>query len=215
LSPENDELNTVKRRMIRSYLEDGLLETVLGTILLVIGGAYFGQMASPRHSRLSILIGVLGLFVITFSSLIVKRILRAFKRRITYPRAGFVSFRKREYSPSRRKNMMILIFVMALFWSWLSVYSTSFNALLPAFNGVLWGIALYWIALNCGTFRFHALAIISAALGIGLAAAGIGHARGMSLFYALFGAVLTLSGVITLTRFLRRNKPASEDSLEP
>jgi MFS family permease len=209
----NDDFKAIEKRMVRSFYEDGLTEIAMGAIFILLGGYFFGQDALPEGTFFHSLLSVSFVLVIIFSGLLVNKILRYLKRRITYPRAGFVSFRK-EKSPRRKRIAAVSAALIGASISALLGISPSFRAALPAFNGILLGVALLLMAAKTGVVRFHVLAVVSAAVGVALAVAGIGDIRGISLYYALFGAAVTLSGLIALVLFLRRNRLAGEPSDE-
>ncbi len=210
----NEDLKAIERRTIRSFYDDGLFEIALGAILLLLGGYFFGELALPESSGLHAFLGSAFVLVIVFAGLLINKILRFLKARITYPRAGYVSFRK-ERSPKRRWMSAALGALIGGSFPFLMSFVPSFKDMLPAFNGLLFGIAFLLLAHKSGVARYYILSFASVVIGIALAAAGMGDTRGISLFYALFGAAMVLSGLAALIVFLRRNKFAPEAVDEP
>jgi hypothetical protein len=209
----NDDLKAIERRTVRSFYDDGLTELVIGAILLLLGGYFYirqGRVGTPRVS----LSDTAFFLLVIFAGLLANSLLRFLKRRVTYPRAGYVSYRK-EVRPRRQWIAAVSGALIAALLSVLTAISPSAKAWYPAIDGFLIAVALLVLAAKLGALRFHILAVVSAALGTGIAAAGIVYVRGVILYGALMGAALALSGALTLARFLHRNKPASEDSLEP
>ncbi len=209
-----DELKAIERRTVRSFYDDGLFEIALGAIFLLLGGYFFGQLVLPETSSLRSFLGSVFFFVIVFAVLLVNKILRFLKRRITYPRAGYVSFR-RERSPKRKMVAAGLGAVMGGSFPILMSLVPSFRDLLPALVGILLGFAFLLLASKTGIVRFHILAVASAIIGAVVAANGIGDTRGISLYYALFGAAMAVSGLAALILFLRRHKRPAEAADEP
>jgi hypothetical protein len=205
----NDDFKAIEKRTARSFYDDGLTEIAMGAIFLLLGGYFFGQMALPEGSFFHSLLIASFILVIFFSGVLINKILRFLKNRITYPRAGFVSFRKAR-SPKRKRIAAVSAALIGALISALLGISPTFRAALPAVNGILLGFALLLLASKTGVLRFFALAVASAAVGVALVAAGIGDIRGISLYYALFGVSLAVSGLITLAVFLRRNKRSAE-----
>lgn len=210
----NDDLKAIERRTVRSFYDDGLFEIAMGAILLLLGGYFFGEIALPETSSFRTFLSSAFVLVIVFAGLLINKILRFLKQRITYPRAGYVSFRK-ERSPKRRWISAALGALIGASFPFLMSSVPSFRDMLPAVNGLLFGVVFLLLANKSGVARYFALSFVSIAIGIALAAGGIGDTRGISLFYALFGAAMTLSGLAALVVFLRRNKPAAEGVDEP
>jgi MFS family permease len=209
-----DDLKAIERRTIRSFYDDGLFEIALGAILLLLGGYFFGELVLPESSPLHAFLSSAFVLVIVFAGLLINKILRFLKARITYPRAGYVSFRK-ERSPKRRWQSAALGALIGGSFPFLMSLVPSFKDMLPAINGLLFGVVFLLLANKSGVARYYILSLASIAIGIALAAAGIGDTRGISLFYALFGAAMVLSGLAALIVFLRRNKLAPEAVDEP
>lgn len=208
----NEDFKAIERRTIRHFYEDGLSELVIGAITFLLGGFFYLRPGRGGESSYSLSNTPFFLIVI-LAVLLGKYLIGFLKRHITYPRAGYVSYRK-EVRPNRRWIAAVSGAIIAALLSALTAISPSAKAWYPAIDGFLIGIAFLVLAAKLGALRFHVLAVVSAALGTGIAAAGIVYIRGVILYGALMGAALALSGGITLVLFLRRNKPAEEDPVE-
>ena len=199
------DIERIEKRTVQSFYEDGLNEIALGLIFLLLGGYFFAQAAIPEGSPLNAVLSVLFVFVIISSGFLVNRFLRFFKRRITYPRTGYVAFKKKRPSPKRRAATMIVGGIIAASLAALYTLSPSLKALFPALNGLLLAFAVLLIANKVGLVRFYVLAAASAAIGIAVTAVGIGDIKGISLYYGLFGAAMVVSGLAALIVYLRRS----------
>ncbi len=205
----NDDFKAIEKRTVRSFYDDGLFEIALGTIFLLLGIYFFGELVLPETSSVRAFLSFSFIFIIVFAGLLINKILRFLKRRITYPRTGYVSYRK-ERSPRRRWTAAAMGAVIGASIPFLTHSIPSFTDMLPALMGILWGLAILLLGSKSGVFRFHALAVVSTVIGIALTASGIGDTRGLSLFYALFGAAMILSGLAALFVYLRKNKRSAE-----
>jgi len=205
------DIEKIEKRTVRSFYEDGLFEIALGAVFLLLGGYFFAQMTAPAGSALEGVLSILFVFVIGSSAFLASRLLRFFKRRITYPRTGYVAFKKKEPSSRRRVATAVVAGVIGASLAALYSLSPSVKVLLPALNGLLLAIAVLFFANKIGLVRFFVLAALSAAIGFAVTAAGIGDIKGVSLYYGLFGAAAFLSGLVTLVVYLRRSpRPAAE-----
>jgi hypothetical protein len=207
------DVDKVEKRTLQYFYSDGLTEIALGLIFLLLGGYIFGQAAVPEGSPWNAAISILSVFVILSSGFLVNRFLRFFKRRITYPRTGYVAYKKKEQNPKRRWAAAIAGGVIGFALSGLFVISPTTKALFPALNGLLLAVAVLLFANKVGLVRFYMLAAASAIIGFAVTAAGVGDIKGVSLYYGLFGAAVTLSGLATLVLYLRKSpRPGRENT---
>jgi MFS family permease len=208
------DIEKIEKRTIQSFYEDGLPEISLGLIFLLLGGYFFAQAAIPEGSTLSSALSVLFFLVIVSAGFLVSRILRFLKRRITYPRTGYVAFKKKEPSSKRRAATMIVGGIIGAAIAALYGISPSFKTLFPAVNGLLLAVAVLLFAGKVGLVRFYILSAASAVIGLAVTAAGIGDIKGISLYYGFFGAALILSGLVALVTYLRKSPRADRENAD-
>ena len=208
------DIEKIEKRTVQSFYDDGLFEIVLGVVLLLLGGYFFAQAAAPENSKWGAELSGIFVLVIVFAGFFVKRILRFLKRRITYPRTGYVSFKKKEPSPKRRLATVSVGALMGALATALYNLSPSVRVLLPGLNGLLFAFVVLLIAHRVGLIRIYLLAAASAVIGFAVTSAGIGDIKGVSLYYGLFGAALIVSGLAALIVYLRRSPRPAEDASE-
>ena len=102
------DIEKIEKRTAQSFYSDGLAEISLGLIFLLLGGYFFAQAVVPEGSALGSALSLLSVLVIVSAGFLVSRILRFLKGRITYPRTGYVAFKKKKPSPKRRAATMIV-----------------------------------------------------------------------------------------------------------
>jgi hypothetical protein len=205
------DIEKIEKRTVQSFYDDGLFEIGLGFVFVLLGGFLFVQTALPKGSTLAAIIGFFLIGIIFLAAFLVNRVIRFLKRRITYPRTGFVAFKKQPVSPRKRLRAGLFGgFIGALFAVLLGL-APSLRTLLPALNGFMLALISFKIANRVGVARFFVLATLSAVIGFSLTAGGIGDSKGISLFYLIFGAAVVISGLAALVVYLRRNpRPAAE-----
>jgi hypothetical protein len=208
------DIEKIEKRTVQSFYSDGLAEISLGIIFLLLGGYFFAQAVAPEGSALNSALSLLSVLVIVSASFLVSRILRFLKHRITYPRTGYVAFKKKAASPKRRATTMIIAGIIGAGMAALYGISPSFNALFPALNGLLIAVAVLLIAHKAGLARFYILAAASAFIGIAVSAAGVSDMKGISLTFGLFGAAVTISGLATLIIYLRKSPRADRENTD-
>ncbi|MCX6574233.1 MAG: hypothetical protein NTX99_09610 [Candidatus Aminicenantes bacterium] len=210
------DIEKIEKRTVRSFYDDGLLEIALGAFFVFLGGWLFAQAAAPEGSGLGAVLSALFVLVIVSAGVVVGRVVRFLKQRITYPRTGYVSFKKKEPNPKRRAAAALAGGLIGASLAVLYGLSPSVRTMLPAVNGLLFAVAMLLMANRAGVLRFHVLAAASAVIGVGLTAAGAGDLKGVGLFYGLFGAAVILSGLAALIVYLKRSpRPAADASEGP
>jgi hypothetical protein len=208
------DIEKIERRTIRSFYDDGLFEIALGLVFLFLGGYFFAQAVLPEGSFLSSLMSALFVFVIFAGAFLVNRILRFLKRRITYPRTGYMAPKKVPVSSKRKTAAAAAGAVIGMSLAALYVLAPPVRALLPAVNGLLLALVVFLIASKVGLVRFYVLAAVAAALGCGVTAAGMGDIKGVSVAYGLFGAAVIVSGLSALIVYLNRSPRPGEEPAE-
>jgi len=208
------DIEKIEKRTVQSFYDDGLGEIALGPILLLLGGVFIAQTIVREKSAVYQALGILSMLVVLAAALLTGRIVRFLKRRVTYPRTGYVAFKKKEKSPKRRAAAGIVAAIIGASAAALFELSPSVNTLFPALNGLLFAVAVFFFAHKVGLTRFYVLAAAAAVIGIAIASAGIGEIKGIGLFYMLYGAAITISGVATLVAYLRRYPRSDAGSLE-
>jgi hypothetical protein len=198
------DIEKIEKRTVRSFYDDGLTEIALGLILLVLGGYFYTQEALAG-SKVGSVVSALFIIVLFAGAFLVNRLLRFLKRRISYPRTGYVSFKKKEPNARRRAAAAAAGMIIGASLAVLYSLSPSVRTLLPAVNGLLFAVAVLLIAHRIGVLRFYILAAASAVIGVGVTAAGIADIKGLSLYYGLFGAATLISGLAALIVYLRRS----------
>lgn len=208
------DIEKIEKRTVQSFYDDGLPEIALGLIFLLLGGYFFAQAVAPEGSALGSALSVLFFLIIVSAGFLVSRILRFLKRRITYPRTGYVAFKKKEPSSKRRAATMIVGGIIGAAIAALYGISPSFKTLFPAVNGLLLAVAVLLFAGKVGLVRFYILSAASAVIGFAVTASGIGDIKGISLYYGLFGAALILSGLVALVAYLRKSPRADRENAD-
>jgi len=205
------DIDKIEKRTVQSYFEDGLTEIALGLVFLILGGYFLAQVLLPEGSALGEVLTVLFILVIIASGFLGNRLLRFLKRQITYPRTGYVAFRRKDPTPKRRAATAIVAMIISASLAALYSLSPSLKLLFPAVNGLLFAVAVLLFANKVGLVRYFVLAAASALIGLALTAAGVGDLKGISFFYLLFGAAGLVSGLAALIVYLRRNpRPAAD-----
>jgi hypothetical protein len=207
-----DHEKEIERRTKQYFYNDGLTEIAVGIVLLVLGVYFFGSVALPAGSVLKTWLDAAFVLIIFSGIFIVRRLVRFLKFRITYPRTGYVSYRKKEATPRRRAIAAVTGGIIGAALSVLLAVSPTAKAWLPALNGFLLSFAVFLFARRTEIARYYILAAVSAVIGLLVALAGVRNVKGISLYYAAFGTAVITSGLVALIVYLRSTKPGHGES---
>jgi hypothetical protein len=203
----DNEIRDVERRTRQYFYEDGFIELAVGILFLMLGGYFFASVSLPDTSRIKSWLDASLVLVILAGVFLVGRLVRFLKFRITYPRTGYVAYKRKETTPGRRALAAASGGVIAAVLAALIAVSPSVKDWLPALNGVLLALACYLFARRAEVTRFQILAAASAIIGLAVALAGIGDIKGVSLYYAIFGVAILLSGLAAFRLYPLRSRP--------
>jgi len=209
---END-LKKIERRPVRYWFEDGIYEMAFGAISLCLGFYLYAYAWIPRRSLWSVLWAIGTFPLLVFGFRFVNKILGALKQKWTYPRTGYVSYRR----PKKKKFSLLggltgagsaLIYGFLKFGPFPKLSSISWW---PMVGGFLFAATHVWVGLKTDIGRFYVLAVISGASGIGLSVAGLGEMPALGALWGILGVSQVISGAITFRRYLRRNPSSGEE----
>jgi hypothetical protein len=191
----------IEQKTRRYWYVDGLAEIFIGLLLAVTGLMVLAMELLPPGSwqRLTLVAGMM--VIILGGAWLGGRMVKAVKARITYPRTGYVSYRKP--SPQQRqRNFLIMIPIAAIWTTVVLIFGKGLIAWVPLIEGLVLAILL-WVAGN-GLLRFYLLAGLSLAVGGILAYLRIGENVGQMTFNSIMGLSLAVSGTLTLIHYLRQ-----------
>jgi hypothetical protein len=198
------------RRTWRYWYEDGLAEMATGCMLAAVGLLLFVQALLPAGT-LNVILSVAGLPALVLAgSWLMGRLLTAAKERLTYPRTGYVAYR-REHSPRRGIRGLAVGAVVGVLVGVLVAVLPSSCALIPALDGVLIGAGCLYLGHKLDLPRLYGLAVFSALAGALASLSGLGDLVGSAVYFGALGVALVASGVLALSTYLRGTQPLAED----
>jgi hypothetical protein len=200
----------IEQKTHRYWYVDGLAEIFIGLLLAVTGALVLAMEQLPPGSwqRLTLVAGMLG--IVFAGTWLGRKMVKAVKARLTYPRTGYVNYRKPSQQ-QRLRNFLIAIPIAALWTAVILIFGKGLIAWAPLFDGLVLG-AILWVA-GSGLRRFYLLAGLSLAVGGILAYLQIGGNVGQMVFDSIMGLSLAISGTITLIHYLHQTY-APEDGVD-
>jgi uncharacterized membrane protein len=207
-----DPVRSAQKRINAYWYEDGIPEMAGGAIILVIGLTLLASDLLPEALR-GWLTG-LGLPAISLAMAFgLRRVMQVMKERITYPRTGYIAYRKS--SPRR----LIIVASMAVVISVLNIVlinklDESLAIKLPS---LLLSLAAAVFSLYRGLQAHLARFYVLAALSFVLAPIVLTLAQppyDMGIFLSVFGMAWLVSGALTFRGYLRKygSTPGDEEA---
>jgi hypothetical protein len=187
-------LKELEKKAYRDSQQDGLMEVMMGLILMTFGGFFY----SP--------IFAFYILLIVFSG----KIMEFVRRRYTYPRIGFVKFHGENPKDALTG---VLLFELAVIVIMFTLISISGNVMdysqwvkwSPLFFGLILVGPFAHAQSRSGNIRYYGYAILSVILGLFFSLVEFGSGgTGLILYLVIIGGFLVLSGLVIFIRFLRK-----------
>ncbi|MCE1255279.1 MAG: hypothetical protein LWX83_17235 [Anaerolineae bacterium] len=208
----------VQKKAMQYWYVDGLSELSVGLLFLLLGLTYWLVNIWPHPQRgffLGLLLPLIQLGLFLAGAWVVREL----KKRLTYPRTGFISYRR----PPLKKRLPRTLFSMlaALIVSALTIGLLSYLMI----NGFLsdnWitTVTAFFIAIICLVFnasirltRFYILALYVFLAGLFISLSGINPDISNPCFLMLVGVGWLVSGAVTLYVYLKNTSPLSNEAL--
>ena len=149
----DDDIQKAMQRTKRYWHIDGLVEIAFGCVCLVLASFFLIQAVLPQDSLVSQLLNAGFVVIIIGSVLISRRVVTLAKERLTYPRTGYVAYKRPgggQYVLTFGVAMLMAALVAVLFTT-----APASQAWLPAVTGVLIGAAMLFFSYNISCKMNH------------------------------------------------------------
>lgn len=196
----SDNYDNAALRARQYWYTDGFNEMAFGTICGVLGLYFLTQTLLSGDSLLRTLLEAGFIVIVGGTGLLAGTAVNKLKQRLTYPRTGYVAYRK---GPKSRRLLMVgltaavsggLAAVFAILPVW--------QAWMPLASAGIIGAAWVFVGIQSGLARFFVLAMVSLLAGAGLAFSGLENIPALGVYYLLMAVALFVSGGVTLYRYL-------------
>lgn len=201
--------NALKRPALYTVI-DGIPQIVLGSLWLlwaaiVLLPAYYPHVIAPQARVFLLLMSMLVL------PLAMKRLIRSWKERVTYPRTGYIELRHRW---TRTALIAISGAAMGAVWGQLVVRGTALKPWLPLVLGVGMSIGfLYW-AIRVGSKRLGVMCWITTGLGLILSLQRVPFTEATGWILLASGVVSVGDGLLVMREYLAAHPLAAESGHE-
>jgi hypothetical protein len=208
---ENDEFKKISQRSMSYWFEDGLSEIIVGILFLLLGLSFFIEGLADPGTLIRRASGITGFVLLVFGVWTVRPIIRKLKERVTYPRTGYVSYRRTK--PTRKGRAVSYLLTLVIILIVVGIITSAPDKTLdwlPMFEGVIIGGFLLFIGYRTLIYRFFALGSLSVILGTILSVSGVGNLVGMGILFMVLGTAVILSGGYRLRTYLHQAESTAE-----
>ncbi len=204
-----DRINNLTQSTQRYWYEDGFPDIGYGAYIAAIGLVFLGQALTPPGSPLWLVWSVAGPLVLIGGGLVVNRVVRTLKERVTWPRTGYVSY-ERARGLSKVFRLLALAVVSAGVSAAIVVVQKNWLNL-PAILGLVYAAVFTFLGLRFALKRYVVLALVALSLGLALGTTTMSIEQSGAIYHVAVGTGWILAGWLTWRRY-NRVAPAAEQN---
>jgi hypothetical protein len=206
----NDPIREIEKRTQRYWFEDGIWDLGFGFILLIMGLFFLFTANLPEENPISKWAGLFQIVLIVGSFFALSKVVRLLKERITYPRTGFVVYRRKNRSRRALTSGLVgMVFAGSM------AYLTTLPIVkdrITAVNGILLGLTCLYLGYRFGVIRYYLIGGLTILIGYLISLQSVEYVSGVGWFFSSFGVIWLVSGAAALIHYLRSTQPADKDS---
>jgi hypothetical protein len=205
---ENQQINDAMRRSTQYWNIDGLPE--IGVGLFWVAMSFFAILPEyvPRQWKGAPAIAMM--IVIPLGSLLMGRVMKSIKRRVTEPRTGYMKPRKPSGAVRIASLATAILVAMGLVFLVREGRAANVEHYMVPFLGLITGISLYVLGLRSGVTRLCWLGVLSVVAGIVLAFVPWSFEATISTYFGVLGIFAVISGSLHLHAYMRDNPVRAE-----
>ena len=206
----SDPITHTIQRVKRYWFDDGLVETGLGLVFLIVAGLIFLQSSFPEQPAVLRTSAVLVLIFLVAVGLMFRKLLGHLKQRLTYPRTGYIEM---ENAGDTSVGRWIIVGLSALA-AVLILLVDAWPGARIMFAATLLACAGCYLAYSRGVKRFYLLALLWLTAGLVTGMSRLDDIQSGSLLMVFISGSLLVSGIITLTKYLSANPAPKEQQYD-
>lgn len=210
-----DPVNDITKRTQRYWYEDGIWEIGFGLANALLGFFYLLTANLNWEGPYAILLVALQMGLLIGLFMTINKVVIFLKERITYPRTGYVAYRKPAPSTRLKKILRTALLAAgtAALVSGLATIQAAANQM-PLVISVILAGTLVFIGYHFSLVRLYITAALTIVWGYILSRYPFSDPYSTGAFFAGFGLLILFSGAITLYIYLRRTHPVANDLLD-
>jgi hypothetical protein len=201
--------NDPERRPLQYWYEDGIPEIVTAGTFGVFAAWYAAILLLPDGAPVTTILRATFVLVVIGGIFASARVVRHAKRRVTYPRTGFVAYRRSR--GHARRAIMVAGFILLVLVAFAAVGGTSFGVNISVLVcGIAAGVGLLVTALRYHVVRLRYVGAGVAAAGIVSAVLATNDELSFLIFFLAIACLFAVSGSMALRRYLRKTPRVHE-----
>lgn len=202
----SENIDKLIRRTYRYFYDDGLVEMAIGLLFTAVGLFLLTWRSIQAGSIAGAALALAMVALVTGGAFLIKKIVQETKARVTYPRTGYVAYRRGE-PPGNRWPVVLaaVLFILA------SLLLPQVLSQMPVVEGALLAIILGYLGLRSDVRRFYAVAAAALVLGTVATLLEAGDIVGSTIVFTGTGVVLFITGILTFITYLRQH-PREDDT---
>jgi hypothetical protein len=202
------QIDRAMRRPWRYWYEDGLAEMGAGAIFVVLGLCFYAQTL-PLPQPLLLLVSMFGpLIAMIGVGKLADWAVKRLKARLTYPRTGYVAYRRERGGRRWLQRAALGAATGALVGALAAL--PALREWVPAATGTIIGAAFLYGGYRLELARFYLLAAVSIVIGTLVALSGLGDLWGGAVYFGSLGLATAISGGLALYNYCRATRPLAE-----
>jgi len=205
---EKIDLKDIEQRAWKVYMQDGLVEIMIGVVLFFASGAF--------HTSSTVVF-------LVFWPIFGQNIIEAIRKRYTYPRIGYV---KLQSDDPKKTAGGIFLYMVAVFAIMVVVLYLLFGSgtwapyllyqWLPTFVGAILLGAMTYTKSKSGDARYYAYALVAIAIGVAFSLHRFEPVKmGVTLYLLLLSGIMIVTGMARFVAFLRNHPLPPEPESSP
>ena len=208
------QIQSVIRNTQRRWFDDGLWEIAFGTANLFLGLYFLLVTWLNLDENLGAWMAALQIVVVLAVFGGMRFGVPKLKERFTYPRTGYVTFRRPERSERRRKAFWRGLFSGGIAAAVATIVSLA-NAvnLAAGLTALILAAMCFYLSIRIGILRLAILGLLTLLAGFVLSQLSLSVEMSMAVLFITFGGLCLLLGGVALATFLRRTRPITEEEL--
>lgn len=211
MSEEMVNIENIIRNTRKYWYVDGLSEIAGGLIIFFSGIAYWIAAQLPNSNYKFFILTMAQPVIIILGSLLAQKILPKLKERLTYPRSGYLVFRK-PVKKRRFKRIILVGLLAAVIGALVTMLSTALpEQYLPFLTSIFLSIASVYIGYQTSVHRFYWVGLALLVWGAFVSYSNFPNPLPYTLVFSGMGMIWIISGVITLILYLRKTQPLAEE----
>ncbi|PKO10226.1 MAG: hypothetical protein CVU40_06425 [Chloroflexi bacterium HGW-Chloroflexi-2] len=208
---EEIKIENIIRNTRKYWYVDGLSEIAVGLIIFFAGLTYWFVAQMENTAYKLVLLTLAQPVVMIVGSWLARKILPRIKDRVTYPRTGYLVFRK----PVKKRRFHRILYVgliAAVVGALVTIISSALSErFLPFLSSIFLAMVSIYIGYHTAVQRFYWIGLVMLGCGAFLSYLNFSGPLPYTLLFSGTGLIWIISGIITLILYLRKTQPLVEE----